>query len=153
LGFWNRWVDMSSVVTRNQSCELELKEDCQVVYGGDVWDRGSGDLRVIRDIVSLKKRYPSRVHIVLGNRDINKIRLVSELTDEAVKKDLRTYWTGRLTAEKKETSPVPDRLRLVRLCPYSSTHIHVYRLTPSPDLYFTLTLLRARDTCALLIIY
>jgi len=34
--------------------------------------------------VSAKKRYPDRVFLVVGNRDLNKLRLVRELSDEAM---------------------------------------------------------------------
>lgn len=122
LDYWNRWVAMSSVVRvcTSNSSELELKEDCHVVYGGDVWDRGPGDLRVIGQLVSLKKKYPNRVHILLGNRDINKIRLITELSHDAVKNELQTYWTGSMmTSEAKKLLPVADRLRLVSTAVYN----------------------------------
>ena len=37
------------------------------VYGGDVFDRGNGDLRIARELVLLKRRYPSRVFLIIGN--------------------------------------------------------------------------------------
>ena len=53
---------------------LQLRDHCHFVYGGDVCDRGSGDIRICRDLLSLKQRYPERVHLIVGNRDINKVR-------------------------------------------------------------------------------
>lgn len=71
---------------------LVLREGCHLVYGGDVCDRGPGDLRVMRDILMLKESYPDRVHIILGNRDINKLRLPFELSSHTRAQTGKVYW-------------------------------------------------------------
>ncbi len=48
-------------------------------------------------MVALKKRYPNRVHLIMGNRDVNKLRFAFELhddtlKDEKVKNDIRFPW-------------------------------------------------------------
>lgn len=68
------------IARRGGARALELVDpQAHFVYGGDVCDRGPGDIRVIEDIIGLKEKYPDRVHIILGNRDINKMRLPFEL--------------------------------------------------------------------------
>ena len=58
---------------------VHLAPDSHFVFGGDVCDKGPGSIRVVHELLSLHDRYPDRVHILLGNRDINKLRLTSEL--------------------------------------------------------------------------
>jgi hypothetical protein len=72
--FWERYVQYSEVLSRNAIGNLVLGNGCQFVYGGDTCDRGCGDLFVLRDLIILKEKYPDRVHLLMGNRDINKLR-------------------------------------------------------------------------------
>jgi hypothetical protein len=72
--FWERYVEYSEVLSRSPNGDLVLGDGCQFVYGGDTCDRGSGDLFVLRDLIILKEKYPHRVHLLMGNRDINKLR-------------------------------------------------------------------------------
>lgn len=57
---------------------LELQDDCMLVFGGDAGDKGDDTLRCYEQ---LKRRYPSRVVLLVGNRDVNKMRFTSELAD------------------------------------------------------------------------
>lgn len=45
----------------------------EFVYGGDVFDQGGADLTFSRALLDFKKRFPHRVHLILGNRDLNKM--------------------------------------------------------------------------------
>ena len=47
---------------------VKLRNNCHFVYGGDVCDRGDGDLRILKDLLRLKDDAPNRVHFILGNR-------------------------------------------------------------------------------------
>ena len=71
-----------SKVLRKVGQRLELQDDdCHFVYGGDALDHGPGEQRLVGALVELKERYPDRVSLLLGNRDINKMRLTSELAE------------------------------------------------------------------------
>jgi hypothetical protein len=42
-------------------------------------DKGPGDIRLGRVLVQLKRTYPDRVFLIIGNRDLNKIKLTAEI--------------------------------------------------------------------------
>ena len=96
LAYWKRFISISKVLEESED-GVVLKSNCYFVYGGDVCDRGPGDIRVMRDIINLKKRNPDHVFIILGNRDVNKMRLLTELQDDYVTEPTSTYWMGELT--------------------------------------------------------
>ena len=75
------------------AADLELRPGWRFVFGGDSVDKGGqvgGSIRVARTLVRLKKKYPNRVTLIMGNRDINKIRFTSELTPEQLSHDRLT---------------------------------------------------------------
>jgi Calcineurin-like phosphoesterase len=96
LDYFVRYVEQSRVLKiqhyDQQSLRLDLcqhqdqdqgqDEDCYFVYGGDAVDKGPGDIRLVRALVDLKKRYPDRVYLLVGNRDLNKLRFVAELAED-----------------------------------------------------------------------
>ena len=104
----------SRVLDRNPlTGRLELADNAHFVFGGDAVDQGSGDLAFLEDLMRLKGAYPSRVHIVLGNRDINKMRLVDELRQAHM--DAHpwstypgTYWRSKENAVDKEEEEEED---------------------------------------------
>lgn len=108
--YWKRYLKLSKVLESSEN-GLQLKSNCYFIYGGDVCDRGVGDLRILQDLVSLKKRYPERVHLILGNRDINKMRLLTELQPESYSQPGETYWTGPL--KQTDEFNAPGRLKAV----------------------------------------
>jgi hypothetical protein len=100
--------------------ESEIPRDF-LVFGGDVWDQGGSDLFVIRQLLDLRRRYPKNVFFVMGNRDINKMRIIEELgptgTNDNLPDHLGVYWlngTGRMGDPKLGLMPndnAADRLR------------------------------------------
>ncbi|ETI36056.1 hypothetical protein F443_17740 [Phytophthora nicotianae P1569] len=60
---------------------LELRDDCVLVFGGDAGDKGDYTLKCYEQLVHLKEKHPDRVVLLVGNRDVNKMRLTSELND------------------------------------------------------------------------
>jgi hypothetical protein len=61
-----------------------LKDGAQFVFGGDAPDRYLGSRYVVSELVRLKEENPERVTLIMGNRDLNKMRLTSELSAEAL---------------------------------------------------------------------
>lgn len=60
--------------------ELHLEEGWHFVYGGDACDKGPGTLRFLEAMVRLKKTCPGRVHLLLGNGDVNRLGLATQLS-------------------------------------------------------------------------
>lgn len=74
--------------------KITVKQGAKLVIGGDMVDRGPGDLRVLADVVTLKENFPDQVEFILGNRDINKLRLVYELIRpiDSTVESTTVYW-------------------------------------------------------------
>ncbi|CAB9523243.1 expressed unknown protein [Seminavis robusta] len=91
LDYFLRYVEHSKVLTIRQHTplKLELLSDCYFVFGGDAVDKGPGDIRLVRALVDLKRRYPDRVVLLVGNRDLNKLRLTAELAQDDMERPIR----------------------------------------------------------------
>lgn len=59
------------------------------IYGGDSQDKGAGDIRFIEMLLKLKNKHPKRVILIIGNRDVNKLRLSTELNPICVEELLK----------------------------------------------------------------
>ena len=123
IGYWDEYLDESEVIYRDTPQEgelrgmLHLKDNTEVVYGGDLCDRGPGDIRFILEMLSLKERYPDRVHFILGNRDLNKLRFAFETTEAQLMEPPKCYWLKGpdkgpydFKADKVEPEGKPDKL-------------------------------------------
>lgn len=60
-----------------------LKKNNKVAFLGDYFE-GPECLFSIANMIKLHKEYPDKVYIILGNRDVNKLRLLFEITDLVV---------------------------------------------------------------------
>ena len=58
---------------------MEKNKANRIAFLGDYFDKGPYVLSTIEHIVKLKNRYKERIYIILGNRDINKLRLLYEV--------------------------------------------------------------------------
>eukprot|EP00854_Cymbomonas_tetramitiformis_P003742 gene3742-4681_t len=84
LNYFRRYVEMSHILDFDDDGELMLAHDAHFVFGGDLFDKQPGDLRLSSLLVNLKERHPERVHLLVGNRDSNKLRFAAELSDEDI---------------------------------------------------------------------
>jgi len=60
---------------------LDANPKNKVAFLGDYFDQGPYVVESINGIVELHKTYGPRVHILLGNRDLNKLRLIYEMRE------------------------------------------------------------------------
>ena len=58
------------------------KNDSIFIYGGDTQDRGDSDIRFVNILLKFKEDYPERVIFIIGNRDANKLRIPSEISEK-----------------------------------------------------------------------
>ena len=79
------------------AADIELKDGWRFIFGGDAVDKGNvvgGSIRVVNSLLALKRRYPDRVTLLLGNRDLNKMRLTSELAPSELAPELLPMLDG-----------------------------------------------------------
>lgn len=104
---WCRYVELSKVLQRSPTDEsVELADGARFVYGGDIVDHSPGDLRLLDEIVKLNDRYPDRVVLIIGNRDVNKLRFNVELTNDhreawPMREHRGVYWDRKGTPAQK----------------------------------------------------
>lgn len=107
--YLERFVGLSRVLDRGEDGELELAPSAHLVFGGDVVDRGGEDLKVLDVVLGLKERYPDNVHLVMGNRDANKMRIGQEVRVPLIKNTTPVSFTYILTLTYKP-KPKPKQL-------------------------------------------
>jgi hypothetical protein len=99
--------------------------DGELVFGGDLWDKGGHDLFCVRQLLDLKRRYPQRVHFILGNRDLNKLRILNELgSDDGLTNPTRTtmvmprhHGVYYLTGTGRPGDPMLPNAGISQTCP------------------------------------
>lgn len=79
-----RWDKLVSFTTGNPHVSLvdgalRLAEGVTFVFGGDAIDRGAQGRRFVSLLLEARRAYGDRVILLAGNRDLNKLRLVTEL--------------------------------------------------------------------------
>ena len=83
LEYLQRYVEQSRVLQWKDKAKrdaLTLQSDeAHFVFGGDSQDKGPGDIRCAKLLTALKKEFPERVHLIMGNRDVNKLGLLFSL--------------------------------------------------------------------------
>jgi len=106
LEYFKRWVSMSRVLRYDRKGALDFTHNnAYFVYGGDVPDKGNGDIRFARQLVAFKRRYPQRVVLLVGNRDLNKLRLTAELGEADMQRSIDMipgpYWDRKAPTLKQ----------------------------------------------------
>jgi hypothetical protein len=83
--------------------KLEIQPRYAVVFAGDIVDKGDGSIRALKFTRALHSNpaNANRVHLIIGNREANKIRWSSELVPEYYQQNWRTlpeayWWPGRI---------------------------------------------------------
>jgi hypothetical protein len=91
INFFNNAVAVSPLLTYNTTGNLTFTDNTSYfVFGGDLIDKGPHDTFLCQLLVTFKLKHPSRVHLLLGNRDLNKLRYAAELSDQDLARDIST---------------------------------------------------------------
>ena len=117
LDYFARFVDICPVlsyargaIAGDPDAELVLEPGCHFVFGGDLVDKGPGDIRLCRQLVALKRRHPDRVFLLVGNRDLNKVRYTAELGDDDMARPIdaipQAHWDPKATTLREHLSAV-----------------------------------------------
>lgn len=110
-------VKRSKVLSEDAEHGFVLADNGYIVHGGDAVDKGPGDIRVVKALTSLKKRYPGRVFLIMGNRDVNKLRLLSELGEGHVNMSTDVYWDQNVKSygEWCDEKGLEDKTKVTKL--------------------------------------
>jgi len=84
-----QWERLESFIQNSSAFEIQngiykLKPNHRFVFMGDAVDKGNASLRILSTFLGLKESHPDQVVLILGNRDINKLRLPFELSQEGL---------------------------------------------------------------------
>lgn len=111
--YWERFLELSKVLKRDEATSKVVftNPKAQFVFGGDVCDRGPGDLRLLNDLVQLYEDNTGRVHFILGNRDVNKMRIPVELHVKYLEAPGKCYWIPADPEQKPQSAA--DRLKWI----------------------------------------
>ena len=85
MDYFNKYVKISKILewTCEKKNRLKFKKNDSIfIYGGDTQDRGDSDIRFVNILLKFKEDYPERVIFIIGNRDANKLRIPSEISEK-----------------------------------------------------------------------
>jgi len=110
---WQNFLESSPGFYRGADGKFHLRPEFHFVYGGDAPDRFLGSLKVVSELVRLKKESPERVSLIAGNRDINKLRIAYEFSEEGSTAPVGLFpWIHKNVAEVRFADP-SEKLRWV----------------------------------------
>lgn len=122
-----QWGRVESFFKKSGAFEIDaqgkvtLKAGYRFVFMGDAIDKGNSSLRILETLLALKEQNPEDVVLILGNRDINKLRLAHELSPEGLKnqpnEDVATQkyqeWMEARHIDSNNYSHGPTRLKWI----------------------------------------
>ena len=83
IHYFEKFCENSKIIEQNpEKTEIKFRpgcENCHFVFGGDSQDQGIGDIRFVKMLLDFKEKNQEQVHLIAGNRDVNKMRLKAEL--------------------------------------------------------------------------
>jgi len=94
----------------------------------------------MKDLVDLKEMYPDRVHLILGNRDINKLRIQSSMHPAVLATLPSVYWLRappeETTGPQYKLNDPEDKMKWVRIVVLLTVSLQNIILTIRPFDFF-----------------
>ena len=111
--YFQRLIGISPALVHEGTAEdgsaiLALADGWHYIHGGDCVDKGGkvgGSVRTVRTLNRLKRRYPDRVTLLLGNRDLNKMSMASELTPSQLTREISAIPGAPWVPVEKQVGP------------------------------------------------
>ncbi|MCT4641342.1 MAG: metallophosphoesterase [Bacteriovoracaceae bacterium] len=73
----------------------------KLIFGGDLTDRGNHSIRLRKLLLNLKQKHPDKVHLILGNRDLNKLKIIPMIKELDLSNIKYKQWLQGYIATKK----------------------------------------------------
>jgi len=106
-GSFDSLVEHGEIIIDKDGRPRLVDPSVNIVFGGDLPDRGPDSIRLTKMMSALKEKYPDRVALIWGNREMNKLGLIKDIgsLQELTNSDYRASLISKL---EKDGIKIPN---------------------------------------------